>query len=293
MTVPCPDDETPSSELAPRRLIEGGAGEHERSLVASARLDRVPDAAKARVAAGLGHVLELRAASGAPASGLEPCAGGAALPRFVDRWSPGVVGAGVVGAIALALWLRATPEERPSAGRARELAPEVNATLAEPHHLPRPSVASPSPKSAAPSSTPEARSSAELEKQTAPARPERPAASRSREGAGAKPRDSGLLAEVRALEAVRSAIGAGRADRATRELDAYHRRFAHGELSVEADVLAIQLAVARGENAVARAAAERLLARPEAQHYRARVSALLEGQGERSKDAAAHIRARR
>jgi hypothetical protein len=114
-----------------------------------------------------------------------------------------------------------------------------------------------------------------------------------------------LLAEVRALEAVSAALGAGQAERAARELEAYRRRFARGELAIEADVLAIQVASARGDQRAARAGAERLLARPEAEHYHARVRALLAGEQlaatidrenaepGRSNDAAAHIRARR
>jgi hypothetical protein len=140
-----------------------------------------------------------------------------------------------------------------------------------------------------------------------PPRPDRSAHERSKkEGiAQREPDDSGLLAEVRALEAVSSAIGAGQPDRAARELDAYRRRFARGELAIEADVLAIEIAVARGDNRAANAGAERLLARPEAEHYRARVHALLERQHpsesanrenaghSRSNAAAAHMRARR
>jgi hypothetical protein len=289
MTALSPDDELSNSELAPRRLLDGGAAEHERSLIASARLDRVPSAAKARVAAALGDVLEAQPAPGAPPSGPDRAARGDAPLQFGTRSTLGVVGAGVVGAMALSLWLRATPGESSGAGStARELVLDSSATPAEPSHAALPRVASgpPSSAAAAPGASNSAGGSpAELTTQKAPARPHRAAPRRPREGAAtahAVPVESDLLAEVRALEGVSSAIGAGQAERAARELDAYRRRFAHGSLSIEAEVLAIQIAVARGENRAASAAAERLLARPEAQHYRARVHALLEREGQPS-----------
>jgi hypothetical protein len=81
---------------------------------------------------------------------------------------------------------------------------------------------------------------------------------------------------VRTLEAVASAISSGQISLAGRKLGDYGRRFPRGELSIEAAVLGIQIALARGERGAARAAAERLLARPEAGHYGARVRALLD-----------------
>lgn len=281
MTALSPDDEMPSAELAPRRLLEGGAGEHERSLLASARLDRVPRSAKARVAAALGGVLELQATPNEP----EP----AAPARSATRSGLGVVGAGVVGAIALSLWLQATPETAPSASSIPAAStPAVSAPRGPALHPPfeGPPAASPAHLARAP--------------QSVPPRSDRSGPSKPKPSASTPPGESlGLLAEVRALEAVSSAIGAGQLSRAARELDAYRQRFARGELAVEADVLAIELAVARGDHAAASAGAERLLARPEAEHYRARVRALIappdreNARRDRSNGPAGNIRARR
>jgi len=130
-------------------------------------------------------------------------------------------------------------------------------------------------------SNPEPSTSTDATKPKTPSR-----SSRTRHEA---PAGSDLLAEARALEAVRSALAANKVDVAERELAAYRRRFERGELAIEAQVLAIQIAVERGERDAASAAAERLISHPEAQHYRERVNALLE----RSNDPAAHMRARR
>jgi hypothetical protein len=324
MTALSPDDELPSAELAPRRMIDGGAGEHERRLIASAQLDRTPSGAKARVAAALGGVLEPQAGPGAAPTGPEPAVRGDALEPAGMRWGLGGVGAGIVGAIALAFWLPATHGQSSNAGRARGgplLAPSTALPTLSPPAAPRivstapPAaavVAAPNPGGASPAGLPQQADlalQADLAQPRVHPRPERPRHERlGREGVAAhrEPVDSGLLAEVRALEAVSAAIGAGQADRAALELDAYRRRFAHGELAIEADVLAIQIATARGDDDGASARAERLLARPEAEHYRGRVRSLLaskrpasgaanrENAGpSRSNDAAAHMRARR
>jgi hypothetical protein len=319
MTSLSPDDEMSSSELAPRRMLEGGGGEHARRLLASARLDRVPVGAKARVAGALGDVLEAD-----PTLPCEPegAARGNALARLATRSGLYIVGAGIVGAIAVALWLRVTPGESSTLGSTPRVA------------------SAPLPGAAAPGAdTPTRASPAELTEQAAPTQPDAatrrgdptlhaapiPQAARAerhvppREARSARQRtklggetpqgdslDSGLLAEVHAIEAVSAAIGSGQADRAARELEAYRRRFARGELAIEADVLDIQIATLRGDHEAASASAQRLLARPEAQHYRARVLSLLESEARRpgstdrenaehgrSNEAAVDMRARR
>jgi hypothetical protein len=298
MTALPPEDTTPSDELSPRRMLDGGAGDPERNLVASARLDRVPRAAKARVAAALGGVLELQAAP----SELEPAARGP-LPQSGARSGLGVVGVGVVGAIALSLWLQATRGE-----------PSSVASTSRPASLPSPAAESPKaapraepdsraePAAAPPMQQPaEAMQQAKLAPKSGPSDADRSAPPRPKRASTPhrEPVEAGLLAEVRALEAVSAAIGAAQLARAARELDAYHRRFPRGELAIEADVLAIQLAAARGDDEAASSGAERLLARPEAEHYRARVRALLSSPDRentahgRSNEPGAHMRARR
>ncbi|HTV23504.1 MAG TPA: hypothetical protein VMG12_32665 [Polyangiaceae bacterium] len=263
------DDELPSAELAPRRLLEGAAVDPARRLLDSARLDRAPDDARARIASALGSVLEPPAATSA--------ARGETKSRIGSGAVGGMLGAGLVGVLALSLGLRAAPEERSNAATTR---PMASVPAPPPTDL---GARSPEPTSPVELAAPTTTTTTTTEP-TPPRRvqkvPDTPRAERS---------DSGLLAEVRALESVSAALAAGATDRATRELAAYRRRFARGELAIEAEVLDVQLAIARGERETANARAERLLARPGAEHYRARVRSLLAG----SNDEAAHMRARR
>jgi len=312
MTATSRDDETPSPELAPRRMLDGGAGDPERRLLASARLDRVPSAARARVAAALGGMIEPEVAPSVEPHELERAARAGTLSRFGTRAGLGLVGAGILGAIALSLGLRAAPAgsnraslvpSAPSAASSVSPSGGTSPAPAEPRGA-TPLAPAERGEEAQPSRPVEA---ARLTPQALPARHERSMSQPKRRAVASRtePVDSGLLAEVRALEAVGTALGAGQPERAARELQAYRRRFPRGELAIEADVLAVQIAVARGDHATASAGAERLLARPEAEHYRARVRALLAGeerataadreneQPERSNHAAAHIRARR
>jgi hypothetical protein len=300
MSALSPDDETTGAELAPRRMLDGGAGEHERNWLASARLDRVPRSAKARVAAALGGVLEPQPAPGE----LETAARGAAPPPSGARWGLGVVGASVVGAMALSLGLLATLGESATPAESTPAAAIPAAATSTPSSLPSPTAESPKADSPI-----EPKQQAELAQQKVRSRADRSAPPRPKKSgvtAHAEPTDAGLLAEVRALEAVSAAIGAAQLDRAARELDGYRRRFGRGELAIEADVLDIQIAAARGDDAAASASAERLLARPEAEHYRARVHALLRSEvhpssspnpenaeRSRSNEPGAHMRARR
>jgi hypothetical protein len=101
-------------------------------------------------------------------------------------------------------------------------------------------------------------------------RPEPPAV------VGSSP-EHGLRAEVRAVEAIQQALRAGRAGDAERRLDDYSRRFPGGELAIEAELLRIDLDLARGDRAAARARALALVARPAAARYRERLEALTQG----------------
>jgi hypothetical protein len=83
-----------------------------------------------------------------------------------------------------------------------------------------------------------------------------------------------LRAELRALEAVQSALRAGRAAAAEQALDDYFQRFPRGELALEAELSRVDLALARGDRELARARARELLARPDGARYRARLAAL-------------------
>lgn len=130
-------------------------------------------------------------------------------------------------------------------------------------------VPEPSPESAAPRAA--SKSNAGVRSRPLPARAE-PATSRAVPAPSADA--SGLRAELVALEAVQRALRAGRADEAERSLSAYTLRFPHAELALEAELLGIDVLLARGESDRARAQARELLARPDAARYRERLEAL-------------------
>jgi hypothetical protein len=71
--------------------------------------------------------------------------------------------------------------------------------------------------------------------------------------------DGDLANEIRAFERARRAFASGDAASASRELYAYQRDFAHGTLSLEAEVLRIEILAASGDPAAARARARAFL----------------------------------
>ncbi|HVZ31209.1 MAG TPA: hypothetical protein VG963_02215, partial [Polyangiaceae bacterium] len=86
----------------------------------------------------------------------------------------------------------------------------------------------------------------------------------------------GLMAELHALETVQAALREGRAARAELALDAYMAAFPKGELAPEAEMLRIDVALARGQHVRALALARAFERRPEAARYRERLRALLD-----------------
>jgi len=70
---------------------------------------------------------------------------------------------------------------------------------------------------------------------------------------------SGLGDEIRAFERARRAFASGDVGAAAAELDAYEREFRHGSLSLEAEVLRIEILEAGGKGAAARARAHAFL----------------------------------
>jgi len=92
----------------------------------------------------------------------------------------------------------------------------------------------------------------------------------------AQDRVTDLAAEMRAIENVQTLLGWGQAQQADAALRDYRASFPHGELALEADLLNVDVALAQGDLARARALARDLLERPGAGRYRARLSSMLE-----------------
>jgi hypothetical protein len=94
------------------------------------------------------------------------------------------------------------------------------------------------------------------------------------------PSPGNLRAELRLLESAQAALRAGRADDAQRALDDHARRFESGELALEAELLSVQVSLARGDRERAKTRAQRLLARPGAARYRRQLELLVPAKGE-------------
>lgn len=248
-----------ATSLEPARLRSDGPA-FARRLIESASADEVPEASLLRLA----DVLNL---TGEALRNPAP-----ARTRVARFGSPRLVGglgtAGLVGAIVAAAWVGLNGERsRPAEPRATEAAARERAAI---ENLPSTAERSEGPQLFE-------RAAPEPPSRTEPAPPH--SAPRSvRAARGTAPRAAAPLrdlhAELEALEAVQGALSAQRTSDAARLLADYRRRFPDGELTLEAELLRIEVSIGRGEPARALAVAERLLARPDMDRYRARLEAL-------------------
>jgi len=71
--------------------------------------------------------------------------------------------------------------------------------------------------------------------------------------------ESSLAREVAALDAARTALAVGANASARRQIEQYHRDFPQGELSADADVVAIEALAADGDARATQRAARRFL----------------------------------
>ena len=282
------------AELGPPRLLEGGGSDQEQRLLESAVLDVMPDAVGARLAEAL-CVPPLPAGS-SPVAGALPAAGSASAGSIESVSSAGSLGAkglgrlgrlgalgsvGGLGALAVAgAWWFASTDPAPARGRpevplavtsdaqieseATETATATGGSVEPARKAPEDAVvasrATLSPR--APSRT--------LERRVT-----RQASNPERAGIPVD-RGSGLIEEVRLLEQARGALRSGSPDAAEQALAEHRARFARGELALEAELLQVDLLLARGEREAALARARALVARPGAGRYRERLQALLE-----------------
>ena len=246
-------------------LRRGGADAFERALLDAGRGESPSDQARKRLWSALGtttalvgmsKVAEAAADAAAPLgqAGLAP-PGGSTLMLSLGKWAAiaGVAGGVVVGAVAAARH-----------GSNPELAAPAANTVTS--NVAPPPVPPPSP----------AVEVAEPVATVLPAESARPVPSRlrSRQHKPASNED-GILREVRILEQAKASLAQGDTERSAALL-AQHRRFAQHMLGPEADILAIELAQARGDSVrAARLARAFLSAHPRSPHAR-RVRSLLE-----------------
>jgi hypothetical protein len=275
---------TPLAELEPPiRLLEGGGSAFERRLLESARGDCIPAASLEQLAR------ELRVPSeclqSLPARSLGEVLRASQLTRYGSFL--GVGGLGLVAALAFSrtpapvAFNRASPASVEAPLRFIETTPvaappslvpasSVSLAAAGPATMSEPAASQPAEPVATPPVIRKSRSSVRSRALAARTEPS-PAPSAPSPVAG------GLRAELLALETVQNALRAGRTPEAARALADYGRRFPHAELALEAELLGIDLLLARGEREQARTQARELLARPAAARYRERLEALSDG----------------
>jgi hypothetical protein len=279
--------------LDPPRLADGGGNEYERLLVRSVRSDRVPIGAAEQVERALSEVFVPSAPPALESGGFAPRsaevrAGGAGMR--LGRL--GMLGIGLVGAVLAGRSFVASPSgpasaatEPPAASVAvLPTATESSGAASAGVESPRVESGVPEPAGVAPgpamfTMTPVVsplvpRRSVD---ETGPARSHRPRANgpaRATAPAPATARSPGLLEEVRALDRARAALDKGDGEAAARELSFYEQRFPRGELAIEAAVLAVDVALARGQRAMAGARARVLLAQPGAGRYASHLAAV-------------------
>jgi hypothetical protein len=252
------------SPTSPQRLLEGGGTDYERQLLAASDGYEPSAAAAARVAAALRC---------APAAArIAPLIPRPASPTAAGRLLKpglGLVGGGLLAALIASQW----PEQRGTPGAPNLApivapAPEFAASSAPPDtQLPEPRLSEPrllDTKQQRPKTQP----ATNVARRPPPV--SKPLAARAQLGA------TDLAAEMRAIENVQTLLGWGQAQQAEAALRDYRASFPHGELALEADLLNVDVALAQGDLARARALARDLLERPGASRYRARLSSLLE-----------------
>jgi hypothetical protein len=263
----------------PVRLLAGGGSNLERRLLESAQLDRMP-------VASLGH---LSRALGMPNPAAE-LAAVAIAPRGTFAGLPVLV-----MTAALLAGFSIEPQGRLAFTPSDPASATVDATVST-AALPSPAARAPFVTAAAPPEAPERASGSPPSLAAVSARsgdiaalrrgasgrdarsrvstPPRPRAEEVMARARSMSGDSGsnsLGDELRSLEAIQGALSQGHAADAARALLDHRQRFASGELTIEADLLEIDIEVARGQRERAIARARALLDRPEAAHYRKRL----------------------
>jgi hypothetical protein len=245
--------------------LEGSAldADFERRLFDSARDDAPPAGQQQRAWS------RFAAHAGALSSGVS-----LREPRPLGWWqSPAATAAkwtligAVAGGSAVAVWLRPAPSAAPAA-------PIVAAAEQPPPPPPPP-----------PPSVPAPTVSAEVPPERALPAPARsaPRPTRALKAQPAAPsaaeRESLLAREVAALDAARRSLAIGNGESARQQIDQYHRDFPGGELSADADVVAIEALAADADGAALQRAAQSFLERYPLDPHAARIRELLRRAG--------------
>lgn len=271
-----------SAGVAPVRLLAGGGSAFEQRLLQSAGSDRIPGASREQLARALNVA--------APAA---PALLGRLLRPLLGK-SAAFAGLGalvLVGGWAARQWVSPAPAEPVEPALERPVVDErvVAAPLAGTPHvassaLPELAVLRPAaePAASAPVARPLGAPSKPQQRSRPKSTPTRAAGIADAHGPTAQ---GGLSEELRALEGIQTLVRAGRANEAERALREYARRFPNGELGLEAELLGLDVSLARGQHEHTRQRVRELRARPGAASYRDRLDAI--GSAASGADAAA------
>ena len=253
----------------------------ERALIESARADRapLPSEAWARFAAASGTMAG--AALTGSASGRRLLSKAAWKPQWL--WM--ALGAMMGGAVTAALlWghSQALPAAWHTNGVATAPAPALSSTRAD-GSVEAAAAARPASIPGGPRPSPLSPASQAQEPITVPSGAPRAVGSRGAQERGAlssraaatMPTASTLAAEVAALDSARRAIAEGDYGRALRAADAYPRDFPRGQLTADAEALAIEALVAAGNHVSASTRAERFLVKYPNDPHVARIRVLI------------------
>jgi hypothetical protein len=279
----------PHCALGPVRLLAGGGTAFEHRLLESARADQIPGASRQHLARAL-KVPSAPTPAHLPRALLQSSRFGkyslvglgavALLTAWASRQMPGQRMSGQ-GSPAPPFTVQHRVELAPASASVEvEARASVSPNGALEASVPSPSVPSPSVPAPGGPSAPRVRTRSATSPAPASTSASTPSASTpSVSTPSFAPARGGLREELRALEAVQSALRSARSSEAERALEDYARRFPAGELALEAELLGVDVALARGERRQAGERARQLLARPDAARYRARLEALSEAAG--------------
>ena len=239
----------------PTRLFDGAGTEDERRLIGFVRVDTPPSGSLARTLSALG------VAGGV----LAPAAAHATLLAGAAAGTGAVAGSGAgVTLVAITKWLAIGLVGGTLTAGAVHIAGKTNA----PSPRPAPGLAvSATPASRAP--TTPSTNQAELTSPPASANPT------TRESNPPSDTGDNLREELMLLERARRSLAAGRSDDAREALRRHREAFPTGALGEEADVLRIEVLIARGEHGLAEQAGRDFLDTHPASPHAPRVKDLL------------------
>lgn len=256
----------------PRRIVDGGASDWERSLLLSAGKDVPSQEFRRRLRRTLG-VAALGAGLATTTTASAKPLGGVLLKWLALGFSVGTLSVGAATYATRALEGRAPVQgnaSAPSGGHQPLVSGEM------PVQDPRPSdvssvMAPAGPPPTAAFSVPRTHPSRPAEERALAVLPESVTTRQSPAG------QTQLSEEIAAIKGARAAVAQGDANRALAELDRYERAYPAGLFKIEAQVLRIDALLDLGQYATARELGQRFLAAqpdsPYAQHVRSVASA--------------------